>query len=423
MKILGINAYHGDASACLVVDGSLVAAAEEERFRRVKHWAGFPAEAVRFCLRSADVPLDRVDAIAINRNPIANLTKKILFTLARRPRLSLIAARVRNATKVRDIHQALATLPEVGARPLEADVHQIEHHQAHLGSTFFVSPFDTAAVVSVDGFGDFVSTMTGRGEGKRITVLDRVLFPHSLGLFYLAVTQYLGFPEYGDEYKVMGLAAYGEPEYADALRRVVRSKAHGRFELSLEYFRHHSDGITMTWDDGAPAVGPVFSEALVKLLGPSRAPGESVTARHQNIAASLQTVYEEVFFQILNTLYDRTRVKAICLAGGCALNSVANGQVLARTPFDQVYIPPAPADAGGAIGAALSVWLETSGHARSFVMDRHDWGPEYSDAEILIELHKQQESLTAVNCTIEKLATEDDLCQLTAREIADGKII
>src|SRR5206468_6276748 len=194
---------------------------------------------------------------------------------------------------------------------------------------------------------------------------------------------------------VMGLAAYGVPEFAEALRRMVRTKAQGKFELDLEYFRHHSDGVTMTWDDGVPTIGPVFSEQLVKLLGPPRAPGDAVTSRHQNIAASLQTVYEEVFFHVLNAVYDRARERAICLAGGCALNSVANGQVLARTPFDQVYIPPAPADAGGAIGAALSVWLETSGHARSFVMDRHDWGPEYSDAEILIELHKQQESLTA----------------------------
>jgi carbamoyltransferase len=423
MIVLGVNAFHGDASACLVIDGRLVAAAEEERFVRVKHWAGFPTEAIRFCLRSADLPADRVDAIAINRNPRANLLRKLLFALASRPRLSAVADRVRNAGKVRDLRSAFESSVDLGSGLLAARVRHIEHHQAHLASTFLVSPFEKAAVVSVDGFGDFVSTMIARGEGHRITAFDRVTFPHSLGLLYLALTQYLGFPEYGDEYKVMGLAAYGEPEFADALRRLVRIRPRGRFELDLGYFRHHAHGVTMTWDGGAPILGPVFSDELVRLLGPARAAGEPVTARHQNIAASLQAIYEDIFFHVLNAAYDRARDKAVCLAGGCALNSVANGQIVARTPFEQVYIPPAPADAGGAIGAALSVWHTTSQRARSFVMDRHDWGPEFSDSEVAIELHKRQETLAALDCRIDRIATEDQLCRRAAREIADGRVV
>jgi carbamoyltransferase len=423
MIILGLNAYHGDASACLLVDGSVVAAAEEERFVRVRHWAGFPAEAIRFCLSAADVSPDRVDAVAVNRDPSAHLISKLLFTLRNRPSFAAITDRARNAVTVRGLHAPLAALLDMGTGSFRAKIHRVEHHRAHLASSFFVSPFETAAVVSIDGFGDFVSTTTGRGQGDRIATFDRVTFPHSLGLFFLAVTQYLGFREYGDEYKVMGLAAYGEPEFAGALHRVIRLRKRGQFELDLSYFRHHSAGVAMTWNGGAPTLEPTFSDELVRLLGPARAVGEPVTARHQNIAASLQAVYETVFFHVLNAVYDRAREKAICLAGGCVLNSVANGQVLIRTPFEQVYVPPAPADAGGAIGAALSVWHDTGGRGRSFVMDRHDWGPEFSDAEISIELHKHQELLAALSCRIERIASEEILCRRVARDIADGKIV
>src|SRR5687768_7140531 len=209
MIILGINAHHADAAAAIVVDGKLVAAAEEERFRRIKHWAGFPTQAIQYCLNSAGIRLSDLDHIAVNRNPRANLIRKLFFTVKRRPNLTAITARARNAMKVRDIPGRLAeAFPNV---EIKAAMHNVEHHRAHLASAFFVSPFRSAAVLSVDGFGDFVSSMWGMGDGAELRIMDEVGFPHSLGLFYLALTQYLGFPRYGDEYKVMGLAPYGKP--------------------------------------------------------------------------------------------------------------------------------------------------------------------------------------------------------------------
>jgi carbamoyltransferase len=423
MLILGINAFHADAAACVVRDGELIAAAEEERFSRIKHWAGCPTQAVDYCLQEADVALSDVDHIAINRDPQAHLVDKALFTFLQRPNWRAVRDRLRNAGKVRDIKAALCEARGIKADVLRAQVHNVEHHMAHLGSAFFVSGYDEAAVASIDGFGDFVSTMVAHGNGTGLTVMQSVMFPHSLGLFYLALTQYLGFPSYGDEYKVMGLAAYGEPEYLNALRRMVILKKRGRFELNLDYFLHHSAGISMTWDGGMPTIDRVYSDELVSLLGPARAKEETVTQRHMNLAASFQAIYEEVAFHILNDLYRRTKLKPLCLAGGCALNSVANGKVFDRTPFERLYVPPIAGDAGGAIGAAYVLWHQTMKQPRSFVLDRADWGPEFSENEIQAELDRCRGRLAESGWRIDKCISEEQLCRETADLIAEGNIV
>ncbi len=300
MIIIGLNAYHGDSSACIVADGKLIAAAEEERFRRIKHWAGFPSEAVKYCLDEAGIRVEDIDHIAVNRNPTANLLKKALFTLSKHPSLNLIKDRLKNATKVKDIKSKLCEEFNIDRSKLKAQVHNIEHHVAHLGSTFLVSPFEEAAIVSVDGFGDFVGAMWGKGEGDRLEVLGRIYFPHSLGLYYLSLTQFLGFPKYGDEYKVMGLASYGEPSYLEKMEKIFRLNSKGRFSLDLDYFIHHSQGVTMTWNDGEPKMGPVYSPKMEQVLGPARKREEPLTKEHENIAASMQAMYEEAFFHLLN---------------------------------------------------------------------------------------------------------------------------
>ncbi len=423
MHILGINAFHADAAACIVRDGQLVAAAEEERFTRIKHWAGCPIQAVDYCLQEARIALTDVDHIAINRDPQAHLADKALYTFLKRPNWSAVRDRLRNAGKVRDIKAALCEAKGIKADAVRAEVHHIEHHRAHLGSTFFVSGYDEAAVASIDGFGDFVSTLVAEGKGTSLKALQSVLFPHSLGLFYLALTQYLGFPCYGDEYKVMGLAAYGEPEYLGALRRLVRLKDNGRFELDLEYFLHHSAGVSMTWDSGTPAIDRVYSDKLRSLLGPARAKAEPVTQRHMNLAASIQAMYEEALFHVLNDLYDRTKMKALCLAGGCALNSVANGKLADRTPFERLYVPPIAGDAGGAVGAAYVVWHNSMGAPRSFVLERADWGPEFSNEDIEAELGRRRDHLAQSGWAVLHCATEEQLCAETAEMIAAGQIV
>ncbi|HEX6159756.1 MAG TPA: carbamoyltransferase N-terminal domain-containing protein, partial [Thermoanaerobaculia bacterium] len=241
MIILGINAHHADAAACILVDGKLIAAAEEERFRRIKHWAGFPSAAIQYCLAEAGVSINEVDHVAVNRDPNARLLQRMRFILAKRPSVQAIRKRLANRAKIRSLETELIETFKIDS--LKPKLHHVEHHRAHLASAFFVAPFEEAAVLSIDGFGDFVSSMWGVARGNHIEVLGEVGFPHSLGIFYTAMTQYLGFPHYGDEYKVMGLAPYGEPRHLDAMRKIVRLQDDGAFTLALEYFRHHKEKI------------------------------------------------------------------------------------------------------------------------------------------------------------------------------------
>lgn len=423
MIILGLNAFHGDSSACLMVDGKLVAAAEEERFRRIKHWAGLPTEAIRYCLDAGRIAITEVDRIAINRNPGANAMRKALFAFARKPSLAAITDRLRNAAKVHNVRDDIASSLGVPPDAIQARIDNVEHHLAHLASAFFVSPFRNAAVVSVDGFGDFASVMWGTGCDNRIETADRTYFPHSLGLFYLAITQYLGFPNYGDEYKVMGLAPYGQPAEIEKMRKIVRLLPGGRFELDLGYFLHHSEGVSMVWENGEPTIGKVFSPALEELLGPARSKEQPLEAHHWNIAASAQAMYEEAFFYLLNHVQRKTSLPALALAGGCAMNSVANGKILQATGFKDIYVQSAAGDAGGAIGAAFAVWNQELGQPRSFVMKHAYWGPEFSSDEISTLLKKRSEDLEVQSCTVSHIPDVSKLCSHTASAIAEGKVI
>lgn len=421
--ILGINAYHGDASACVLRDGILVAAAEEERFRRIKHWAGFPSEAVRYCLAEAGVSIEQVDHIAINRNPSANLLKKALFAFGKRPSLAAVTDRLKNAGKVRGTTESLAAGLGVPQNAVRGKIHHVEHHLAHMGSSFLVSPFDSAAVLSVDGFGDFVSTMWGTGKGSSISVEAKIHFPHSLGLFYLAITQHLGFSNYGDEYKVMGLAPYGQPTELDKMREIVRLIPEGRFELNLDYFQHHSEGVSMVWDDGEPKIGRVFTDALADLLGPARNKDDALTNSHWNIAASAQAMYEEAFFHLLSHLARATGETRLALAGGCAMNSVANGKIFERSPFKEVYIQSAAGDGGGCIGAAYVVWNQELKQPRSFRMEHSYWGPSFARDVVAALLAEKSVELQDAGCTIDEIDDEEELCRRTATAISEGKVI
>jgi carbamoyltransferase len=423
MLVLGLNAYHGDVSAAIVRDGVLVAAIEEERFRRVKHWAGFPAEAMRQCLAIAGSTAADVDAFAVSRDPRAHRVRKAMFVLGSHPSPRLIADRLRNQHRVGSVATAIASALALDERHVRERLHQVEHHPSHLASSFYVSGFEEAAVVAIDGFGDFVSTSVARGAAHCLTVLDRVYFPHSIGMLYLAVTQYLGFPNYGDEFKVMGLAPYGEPSFVDELRQLIRLGSDGSFALDLSYFRHASEGVDMTWDDGPPAVGPVFTPKLEALLGPARCRGEALTAKHEAIAASLQQVYEEAAFHVLRAAYDKTRLTRLCLAGGCAMNSVANGKVCEQTPFREVYIQPASADNGTALGAAFYADAQLARRRTPFVMTHSYWGPEFPDQAIVSAIDDRAADIAARHCARQTIADERALCGFTAAAIADGKVV
>jgi carbamoyltransferase len=399
----------------LVSDGQLVAAAEEERFTRVKHDTAFPHHAIRYCLKAAGLDPSDLDHVALSRNPRANLGRRIAHAFKDRPGRQVAT---RRAANLRRILRAKATFAEglgVPTGEIRAKTHFVEHHRAHIASSYFVSPFERAAVLSLDGFGDMMSAMWGLAEGNRVRIDGEVAFPHSLGVLYTAVTQYLGFPSYGDEYKVMGLASYGEPEHLDAFRRIVSSEGLG-FELGLDHFRHHVEGAAMTWDGGPPDLPPLWGPGMERELGPSRASAdEPIEPRHENVASSLQRRLEEVVLGMLGELHARTRADALCLAGGVALNCVVNGKILEETPFREVYVQPAAHDGGTSVGAAYHVWHEELARPRDFVMDHAYWGPSFDHA-------LTKGALDRAGVAYEQLSPRE-LAERTADALADGQIV
>jgi carbamoyltransferase len=435
LYILGINAYHGDASAAIVRDGELLAAVEEERFNRCKHCAGLPVEAIKYCLATAGIPLEDVEHIGISRDPSAHLHKKILYAATRaaknlrrsgkpasgatekdeRSIFGAIGERIANTAKVRDLREDLAKRLGGNKSRLKAKFHNVEHHRAHLASSFYVSPFERAALLSIDGFGDFISTMWGAGHGNSIEVSGQIEYPHSTGILYTATTQFIGFPHYGDEGKVMGLAPYGVPRFMDEFRDMIRTEEGGRFRLNLDYFRHHTEGVEMSWDDGSPVIGRIFSDEYVKRFGAARGEGEPLTDRERDIAASLQLRLEEVCFHILRHLHEQTGLTDLGLSGGVALNSVMNGKILLNTPFKRVFVQPAAGDNGTAIGVCYLIYNGLLDRPRSFVMEGAYTGPEFSDEEIRAELERS-------GLAYESYA-EREVTRRAARDIAGGAVL
>ncbi len=424
-RILGINAFHADASAAGLRDGAFVAGVEEERFRRIKHWAGFPTLAIRHVMGEIGAEdLGGLEAVAVSRKPRAYLWKKVLLALTHPRSLPRAAGRVKNLAAVAGLEERLAReLP--GTPP---PVHGVEHHLAHIASAFFCSPFDEAACLTVDGFGDFVSTMLAVGSGNQIRVLDRVHFPHSLGLFYTALTQFLGFPGFGDEYKVMGLAAYGEPRFVPVLRQVVPAARDGRFRLDLSYFRHLSEGVDMSWDDGEPQQGTIYTPALEALLGPARRRDEDLDQRHKDLAASLQALYEERYFALVRQVLAETGSKKLALAGGCAMNSLANGKLFAHTDVREVFIQAAAGDAGTSLGAALYAQHAVLGRPRGFVMEHASWGPRYDEAAVRAALAERLAGSGGADgrwgeVAVETVGDDERLAADTAAGIAAGEVV
>lgn len=417
MYILGLNAYHADSSAAIFKDGKMIAATEEERFRRVKHWAGFPSMAISFCLQEAGISLDQVDHIAIGRDPRAKFFRKLLF-LAKNPGggFRAVKDRMGNARKVSSLEQEFALIePGIDVRLLKSRIHQVEHHRSHLASAFFASPFKNAALLSIDGSGDFTTTMVGTGLDNKITTLDSVDFPHSVGLFYTAFTQLLGFPHYGDEYKVMGLAPYGKPQYVDKLREVIQFRPDGLFRLDLRYFRSAKSGIISYGEDHIPVVAPLYSEFMVEKFGEVRKKEEPLSEYHKDVAASVQRITEELIFHILTQLHKRTGLDNVCIAGGVAQNSVANGKLTRNTPFKNVYIPSAGHDAGISMGAALYVYNQVLNQPRAEPVWSAYTGSRFTNEEIEAYLKSRNISYTRYS--------EEELYEKVADRLIDAGVI
>jgi len=415
MLILGLNMFHADASAAIVQDGKVLFAIAEERLNRVKHYAGFPALAVKACLDYVGAKINDVDHVAVGQDADANLTRKVQYALANPANvLNFIRLRQRKQA-MRDVHKLLANALEVDAAALKFQQHHVEHHLAHIASAYYCSPWESAAGFSYDGSGDFVSTMAARCEGKRIEVLERVFLPDSLGTFYTMICEFIGYKQYGDEGKVMGLAPYGKDAFCDELRNVVAT-SNGAFRLDQSYFQPlgSNQGMQIR-EDGTVELARHFSPRMVERFGRPREPYTEITQREMDLAFGMQQRFEEIFFYLLKQLHKKNPAQDLAMAGGCALNSVANGKVFEQTPYQHTWIQPAAGDEGLAIGAAMYVCHAVLQQHRNYVMRDAYLGPEFSEAHIEADLRK-------AGVQYRRLEREP-LLALVADKIADGTVV
>ena len=415
MYILGINAFHGDSSACLIKDGIVVCATEEERIRRIKHWAGFPSEAIKFCLNDEGITIEMIDHITISRNPKINFHKKILY-IFKNP-LSILSALQRfiNSKKVVSIKKELELIFEIPSNKIKAEIHNIEHHRSHIGSSFFASSFKNAAILSIDGFGDFTSTMTAFGSENKFKILNEINYPHSLGIFYTTVTQYLGFPNYGDEYKVMGLAPYGKPKYLKELEKIIYINDNGSFKLNKKFFKHFIKGVDMDLDGGNSKIESLFTKEWENLFGRRRNINEKIEKWHIDLACSVQKHTEKIMFHILNDLHEKTKCDNLCISGGVAQNSVVNGKILENTPFKSLYVPSAGNDAGTSIGSALYLYNQILGYNRMPEITTSFFGYKTTHDKIIKLLNSQNIKFLKV--------TEENLYKIVIDKIINGGVI
>src|SRR5256886_2737631 len=385
MLVLGLNAFHPDSAACAVVDGKLVAAIAEERLGpRSKHTAGFPGRALQAVLKIAGATVRDVDCVAIGNDSNANLAAKIshVFNAPLKSARGVVT-HFQRRLKMRGFRELIAESCGVPEADCRFEIARVEHHLAHLASSYYASPFDEAAGFSYDAAGDFASAMYARCRDNRIEILDRIMVPHSLGFFYTALCQYIGFDKFGEEYKVMGLAAYGQPEYLDLMRELATCNGDGQFRLNDRFIRSPGKNLEECVDEnGEIVLPPLYSDELVKRLGPPRRRGAELTQQDKDIACSCQMRFEEIVLQCLNHLHERVPVENLVTAGGCALNGVCNARILRDTPFRRTYTQCAASDDGTAIGAALYVWNKVLGQQRAGSIEHAYWGTEYPETEL-----------------------------------------
>ncbi|HEY1679531.1 MAG TPA: carbamoyltransferase C-terminal domain-containing protein [Candidatus Sulfotelmatobacter sp.] len=415
MLILGLNMFHADASAAIVVDGEVRFAIAEERLNRHKHFGGFPALAIKACLDAVGAKISEVEHVAVGQDSDANLSKKVQYALANPAKiLNFIRLRQRKES-MRDVRSLIANALDADSSQLCFQEHHLEHHIAHIASAYYCSPWENAAGFSYDGSGDFVSTMMARCEGNDIEVLDRVFLPHSLGSFYTMVCEFIGYSKYGDEGKVMGLAPYGKATYCETIEKLVVPK-NGGFQLDLRYFKPLGSNQGMqVLADGTVKLARHFSDRMEALFGEPRKPQSDITQRDMDLAFALQHRFEEIFFHLLHQLHNKVPLDRIAMAGGCALNSVANGKLFDRTPFRQTYIQPAAGDEGLAIGAAVHTYHSVLKQSRRHELKHSYLGPEFSDSRI-------EAALRTAGLEYRKL-DRNSLLDQTAQRIAAGDVV
>ncbi|MCA9909601.1 MAG: carbamoyltransferase [Anaerolineae bacterium] len=418
--ILGFNAFHADSAACLVVDGELVGAVAEERLGdRSKHSPEFPANAIRHLLADNGLTLRDVTHVAQARDTRANRAEKIAYVVKRPLEAAgAVVEHLRRDIQTRSTMQQLAEVCDVDPANVRFETISVEHHLAHVASAYYLSPFEElTAGFSYDASGDFASMMATRCEGNRIEVLDRVTLPDSLGFFYTALCQFIGFDDFGEEYKVMGLAPYGEDQYGDVMSELVRLDEKHWYRLSNGYFGMHEGGASGAVDEHKRIVmGRLYTERLRDMLGEPRMRKDPLTQREKNIARSTQMRFEEAAIHCMKKLHGLVPTERVAMAGGCALNGVANARILRETSFTTPYLQAAASDDGTCMGAAFWVWHNVLGQSKRFHMKHAFWGPGYSDERMRAVAEASHHSLKACR-------DENELVELAAGMIADGLVV
>jgi carbamoyltransferase len=413
--ILGINTFHAGSSAALIIDGEPVVALAEERLNRVKYFAGFPKMSIKRCLKIAGISFSEIDAVAVGRDSSANLHKKLEFAL-RHPTKLLNLAKIRSKSKTfDDLKSLIARECQIDDSKLNFKTYNVEHHLAHTASAYFASEWEHSAGITIDGSGDFVSCLMSECVGDEIKPLKKVFVPHSLGTLYTAVCQFIGYGKYGDEGKVMGLAPLGEIKFQDFFENMLKPTADG-FTLNPEYFLPFGDNQGMEINEqGEMIVHRLFSDKFIKEFGEPRERHSEITQRDMDIAFGLQKIFEKYYMHILDALYKKVPTKRVSMAGGCVLNSVANGKLLLETPFRETCIQPAAGDDGLSLGAALYVSNSILKEGNRWVMKNSYLGDEYSDSFIKSEL-------TRYKMSFQELSREE-LLEKTSEEIKNGNVI
>lgn len=413
--ILGINTFHAGSSAAVVVDGIPIAAIAEERLNRTKYFAGFPKLAILKCLEIASLKFSDIDAVAVGRDSSANLHKKLEFAIKNPSRL-LNLAKIRQKSKgFDDLKTMIAKECGVEEAILRFDSYNVEHHLAHTASAYFASEWEYSAGITIDGSGDFVSCLMSECVGSEIRPLQKIYVPHSLGTLYTAVCQFIGYGKYGDEGKVMGLAPLGSDEYAEFFQGMLRPTSKG-FELNPDYFLPFGANQGMEINDsGEMIVHRLYSDKFIQELGEPREPYSEITKRDENIAFGLQRIFEKYYLRLLALLHERLPTSRISMAGGCVLNSVANGKLLIETPFRETCIQPAAGDDGLSLGAALYVSNSILNEGVRWKMENAYLGDEYSDHYIRTELERYKLRYVELD--------RDELLDRTSDEIMNGNVI
>ena len=422
MYILGINAYHGDSSACLVKDGQVLAAIEEERFNRIKHWSGFPEKSINFCLEKYGLEINDLDYITTNSNFFSNIFLKISFSLNQLINPSFLLNQVIRKRKKTNLKNKI--INSFNVKKLFPKIINIDHHLSHISSSYYCSPFDESISLSIDGFGDFASLVIAKNNQKKIQILSRVFFPNSAGVLYQTITQYLGFKNYGDEYKVMGMAGYGEEKYTHKLEKILKLKKEGKFEMDNSYFNLYNKNFEFNWDGGCPAFNNLYNESKFKLLlnlNP-RNKNEDLKDDHFSLAASLQSVYEKILFNALHFADKYSSNKNLCLSGGCAMNSLANGKIRTKTKFENLFIPSAPSDAGGSIGSALNLYFKINSEKKHFFQNNPYLGCDYSKEILKKEISNSKDLQDTKKFEILEMSY-NELTTFIAKKIEQGSVI